>query len=85
MNTCEPVAVVATRDEPVCGWIDNAYGPTGVYVGAGTGLIRTVQIDGNTTADIVPVDMAVNSLIVSAWEVANKPRYSVFRERAVPT
>jgi fatty acyl-CoA reductase len=85
VNTCEPFAVVATRDEPVCGWIDNVYGTTGVYVGAGTGLIRTLHLDGDTTADIVPVDMAVNSLIVSAWEVANKPRYSLFRERAVAT
>ncbi|PNF42320.1 Fatty acyl-CoA reductase wat [Cryptotermes secundus] len=69
-----PAIVVATRDEPVCGWIDNLYGPTGVFVGAGTGLIRTVHIDGDKVANIVPVDMAVNALIVSAWEVANKPR-----------
>jgi fatty acyl-CoA reductase len=79
MNTCDPVAVVSTRDEPVCGWIDNVYGPTGVFVGAGTGFIKTMHIDGDKIANIVPVDMAVNALIVSAWEVANKPRYFSFR------
>jgi fatty acyl-CoA reductase len=79
MNTCESVVVVATRDDPVCGWIDNVYGPTGVLVGAGTGLIRTMHIDGDKNANIIPADMAVSALIVSAWEVANKPRYLLFR------
>lgn len=75
MSTGDPVAVVATRDEPVSGWIDNLYGPTGVVVGAATGLIKTLHGDAGVNADIVPVDMAVNAVIVSAWEVANKPRY----------
>ncbi|KDR07123.1 fatty acyl-CoA reductase wat-like [Zootermopsis nevadensis] len=69
-----PAIVVATRDEPVSGWIDNLYGPTGVVVGAATGLIKTLHGDAGVNADIVPVDMAVNAVIVSAWEVANKPR-----------
>jgi fatty acyl-CoA reductase len=50
------------------------YGPTGVFVGAGTGFIKTIHVNGTKTANIVPVDMTVNALIVSAWEVANKPR-----------
>jgi fatty acyl-CoA reductase len=69
-----PAIVVGTRSEPVTGWIDNLYGPTGVFVGAGTGFIKTINVDGTKTANIVPVDMTVNALIVSAWEVANKPR-----------
>jgi fatty acyl-CoA reductase len=75
MSTGDPVTVVATRDDPVSGWIDNVYGPTGVFVGAGTGFIKTLHGDADVTANIVPVDMAVNAVIVSAWEVANKPRY----------
>jgi hypothetical protein len=75
MSTGDPVTVVATRHEPVCGWIDNIYGPTGVFVGAGTGFIKTLHGDGDKNANLVPVDMTVNALIVSAWEVANKPRY----------
>ena len=74
MNSYVPVAVVGTRSEPVSGWIDNLYGPTGVFVGAGTGFIKTIHVDGTKGANIVPVDMTVNALIVSAWEVANKPR-----------
>jgi fatty acyl-CoA reductase len=79
MNTCDPASVLSTRDEPISGWIDNVYGPTGVFVGAGTGFIKTMHIDGETIANMVPVDMAVNALIVSAWEVASKPRYILFR------
>jgi len=69
-----PAIVVGTRSEPVSGWIDNLYGPTGVFVGAGTGFIKTIHVDGTKNANIVPVDMTVNALIASAWEVANKPR-----------
>ncbi|KAJ9594172.1 hypothetical protein L9F63_014428, partial [Diploptera punctata] len=65
---------VSTRDEPVPGWIDNVYGPTGVFVGAGVGFIKTLHCDASRIANIVPVDMAVNALIASAWEVGNKTR-----------
>jgi fatty acyl-CoA reductase len=74
MSSFVSVTVVGTRSEPVSGWIDNLYGPTGVFVGAGAGFIQTINVDGTKTANIVPVDMTVNALIVSAWEVANKPR-----------
>jgi fatty acyl-CoA reductase len=76
MSTGDSVAVVSTRDEPVCGWIDNVYGPTGAFVGTGVGLIRTLHGDPHLpAANMVPVDMAVSAVIVSAWDVANKPRY----------
>jgi fatty acyl-CoA reductase len=74
MTTGNAVTVVGTRKEPISGWIDNLYGPTGVFVGAGTGFIKTIHVDGTKDANIVPVDMAVNALIASAWEVASKPR-----------
>lgn len=45
------------------------YGPTGVAAGAGVGLLRTLYCDKDVNANLVPVDMCVNSLITSAWEV----------------
>uniref|UniRef100_A0A0C9PMV0 Fatty acyl-CoA reductase n=1 Tax=Fopius arisanus TaxID=64838 RepID=A0A0C9PMV0_9HYME len=66
-----PAIVVSSYKEPVAGWIDNVYGPTGALVGAGAGLIRTLQINKNCTAEIVPVDYTVNALISTAWDVAN--------------
>ncbi|GLG99513.1 Fatty acyl-CoA reductase wat [Gryllus bimaculatus] len=68
-----PAIVVSTRDDPVPGWIDNFYGPTGVGFGAGVGLLKTLHCDGQAVANIVPVDMAVNALIAATWDVACNP------------
>lgn len=65
-----PAIVTSTACEPVVGWIDNFNGPTGVIAGAGTGILRTLHCNPNVIANIVPVDMTVNALICSAWDVA---------------
>ncbi|KAK0079381.1 hypothetical protein PV325_001342 [Microctonus aethiopoides] len=65
-----PAIVVSTYQEPIRGWIDNLYGPTGVAAGAGTGLLRSVHCDGSVHANVVPGDMVVNALITTAWDVA---------------
>lgn len=68
--------VISTHAEPIEGWIDNVFGPTGGVVGAGAGLIRTMNIDSECAAELVPVDMTVNALIATAWEVS-KNKYVV--------
>lgn len=75
-----PAIVTSSVREPVTGWIDNLYGPTGVVAGAATGLLRTMHCDKDITANIVPVDMTVNALIASAWDVATcyKKKYVFF-------
>ncbi|KAF4530067.1 hypothetical protein B566_EDAN018300, partial [Ephemera danica] len=65
-----PSIVLATWKEPVSGWIDNVYGPTGVVVGAGLGILRTLHADKDAVADLVPVDLAVSCLIATAWDTA---------------
>lgn len=65
-----PAIVTSSVREPVVGWIDNLYGPTGVVAGVGTGVLRTMHCDRDVIANIVPVDMTVNALIASAWDVA---------------
>lgn len=62
--------VTSSVKEPIVGWIDNLYGPTGVVAGVGTGILRTLHCDKDINADIVPVDMAVNALITSVWDIA---------------
>lgn len=64
-----PAIVTSTCKEPLKSWVDNMYGPTGVAVGSGTGILRTLQCDGSVTADIVPVDAVVNCLICAAKSV----------------
>lgn len=46
------------------------YGPTGIVVGVGSGLLRVFHVNPDNVAELVPVDMCVNSLLASAWDVA---------------
>lgn len=62
--------VISTYREPLRGWINNLYGPTGMLTGAGVGLLRTYHVDPNIKANTVPADMVVNSIIASAWDVS---------------
>lgn len=64
-----PAIVTSSAKEPLVGWIDNLYGPTGVVAGAGTGVLRTMHCNRDINANIVPVDYCVNALIAAAWDV----------------
>lgn len=65
-----PSIVLATYKEPVAGWIDNFYGPTGVLHGASMGLLRTLHVKPKNFADMVPADYVVNSAIAAGWDIA---------------
>ncbi|XP_038219934.1 fatty acyl-CoA reductase wat-like [Zerene cesonia] len=65
-----PSIVIATAEEPVAGWIDNVYGPTGVVVGAAVGLLRVINCDLCAAADLVPGDMVVRACVAVAWRAA---------------
>ena len=77
-------AVVGTAYEPLICWTDNIYGPTGLVVGAGCGVIHSVYGDVNGNANIVPVDMVASAIIASAANtiqrgyVNYKPNYICF-------
>ncbi|XP_026464679.1 fatty acyl-CoA reductase wat-like, partial [Ctenocephalides felis] len=64
-----PAIVISSAKEPICGWIDNMYGPTGIVVGVGAGLIRTMHMDRQVAANVVPVDMCVNAILACAWDM----------------
>uniref|UniRef100_A0A1B0C9F8 Fatty acyl-CoA reductase n=1 Tax=Lutzomyia longipalpis TaxID=7200 RepID=A0A1B0C9F8_LUTLO len=71
-----PVAIVrpsitlSSLNEPVPGWLDNYYGPTGTTVLQGMGLVRVILIDKSKRVDFIPVDIVANLMIVSAWRQA---------------
>jgi fatty acyl-CoA reductase len=60
-------------NEPLPGWTDNINGPTGFLIGAGKGLIRTMYLNQDGYADLIPVDTAVNGVLLATWNfVSNK-------------
>ncbi|CAK9831261.1 Fatty acyl-CoA reductase wat [Anthophora retusa] len=67
-----PAIVISTYKEPIAGWVDNVYGPTGALVAAGIGLLRTINMDKNCVAELIPADYTINALVVTASAVATK-------------
>ncbi|KAF5273009.1 hypothetical protein FQR65_LT17250 [Abscondita terminalis] len=64
-----PSIVAATHDDPVSGWIDNMYGATGATVGVALGLVRTMNVNKECIADIVPADYVISCTLAAAWSI----------------
>ncbi|XP_076687278.1 fatty acyl-CoA reductase wat-like isoform X2 [Andrena cerasifolii] len=72
--TCivRPSIVLSTAEEPLYGWINNLYGPTGMVIGAGLGFLHTIQCISENTAQIIPADYVVSTTIAAAWNTSNR-------------
>lgn len=46
------------------------YGPTGIVIGVGSGLLRVFRSNPENFAELVPVDMVCCALLASAWDVS---------------
>lgn len=68
------VSVLNAWKEPKPGWVDNLNGPTGIVVAAGKGVLRTMYCKVEMNCDGVPVDMAINSLIIIAKHLGESPK-----------
>ena len=71
-----PSIVLSTWQDPVPGWVDNLNGPTGLFLIAGIGVMRTARIHEDLQTDGVPVDTCANLTLAAAWRTS--------RERSVP-
>lgn len=58
-------------EEPCQGWVDSLNGPIGIMVGGAKGVIRTMLCDGSHRSEVVPVDIAINSLIAIGYKIAS--------------
>ncbi|XP_054055817.1 fatty acyl-CoA reductase 1 isoform X2 [Rissa tridactyla] len=80
LNTAiiRPSIVGASWKDPFPGWIDNFNGPSGLFIAAGKGILRTMRASNNAVADLVPVDVVVNATLAAAWYSGvnryNRPR-----------
>ncbi|KAL0858670.1 hypothetical protein ABMA27_011162 [Loxostege sticticalis] len=75
-----PTIVTGSLRHPFPGWIDNYNGPSGVIVPIYNGLLPVIRCDSYKRADLLPVDMAIDTLIAVAWETAidNPPSVRVY-------
>jgi len=67
-----PSIVCGAWREPEPGWVDNLYAFTGLLIGMGKGLLRTLYIKQGIKLDFIPVDVPINLMIVSAYNTATK-------------
>ncbi|XP_076450896.1 fatty acyl-CoA reductase 1-like isoform X2 [Babylonia areolata] len=65
-----PSIVGASWKEPFPGWIDNYNGVNGAAVAIGKGILRSMKGNTSLVADIIPVDIPINVMIVVAWYTA---------------
>ncbi|KAL0858668.1 hypothetical protein ABMA27_011160 [Loxostege sticticalis] len=75
-----PTIVIASLRHPFPGWIENYNGPSGVIIIVVSGLLHVFRCNGYKRADLLPVDMAIDTLIAVAWETAidNSPSVRVY-------
>lgn len=59
--------VLSSLNEPFVGWVDNWNGPTGIVSAVGKGLFRTIMCNKDIVADLIPVDIVINLMVVAAW------------------
>nr|XP_022902012.1 putative fatty acyl-CoA reductase CG5065 [Onthophagus taurus]XP_022902013.1 putative fatty acyl-CoA reductase CG5065 [Onthophagus taurus] len=69
-----PSVVVPIWLEPIPGWTDNINGPTGLLIGAGKGVLRTMYCNGEGYADFVPVDIVANACVTAVWDAIRTNR-----------
>nr|CAD7606415.1 unnamed protein product [Timema genevievae] len=66
-----PSIVTPAWREPLPGWVDNLNGPVGLMVAAGKGVVRSMHIKGEYHSEVIPVDFAINGLLMLATKVGS--------------
>ena len=79
VSIVRPSIVVSSWKEPVPGWVDNLNGPTGLFLIAGIGVMRTAVIHEDLLVDGVPVDTCANLIIAAGWKTDRDYRYCILR------
>ncbi|XP_063620837.1 putative fatty acyl-CoA reductase CG5065 [Cydia splendana] len=71
-----PSIVTPSYKDPIPGWVDNLNGPIGLMVGAGKGVIRSMHCYGHYHCEVIPVDIAINAIIVIAYKIGTQTERS---------
>lgn len=62
--------MLSSLEGPMTGWVDNWNGPTGIVAAAGKGMVCTMLGRSEKKADLVPVDIVINTMLCAAWSTA---------------
>ncbi|XP_034241775.1 putative fatty acyl-CoA reductase CG5065 [Thrips palmi] len=68
LSIARPSIVTPALREPVPGWVDSLNGPTGIVIASGKGVLRSMMCDAQHHAEVVPVDVCINALILIAYK-----------------
>lgn len=79
-----PSIVAGIWRQPLCGWVDNFNGPTGVILSMMTGAIQAMLAYPDYCADIVPVDIVANLIICATWQVHHEHRLKTTNKSTSP-
>ncbi|KAL7727826.1 hypothetical protein ACLKA6_019762 [Drosophila palustris] len=63
-----PSIVTAAIHEPLPGWIEGVNGPTGLMIGAARGVIRSMHCNPDYASTVIPVDKAINGMILCGYQ-----------------
>ncbi|POM78346.1 Fatty acyl-CoA reductase [Phytophthora palmivora] len=80
-----PTIIGASWKEPMPGWTDQIAAAGAIFLAAGMGVLTMLPGDPRNVADIVPVDLAVNSILLSICAKIHEHGASpVFQEPSFP-
>uniref|UniRef100_A0A7N0UZF3 Fatty acyl-CoA reductase n=1 Tax=Kalanchoe fedtschenkoi TaxID=63787 RepID=A0A7N0UZF3_KALFE len=74
-----PTIVTSTFKEPFPGWIEGIRTIDSLAIAYGKGRLNCFLGDPNSTIDLIPADMVVNSIIVAMAVHADKPGETVYQ------
>ena len=69
-----PSIVTAAWKSPFPGWIEGLNGPTGLMIGGGKGVIRSMHCNPDLNSEAVPVDININAIIAIAYKRSKMPK-----------
>ncbi|CAH0548830.1 unnamed protein product [Brassicogethes aeneus] len=73
-----PSIVIPVWKEPIPGWTDNINGPTGLLIGAGKGVLRTMYCNGDGYGDFIPVDITANGILIATWDFVTYKQRKIY-------
>ncbi|XP_069683847.1 putative fatty acyl-CoA reductase CG5065 isoform X2 [Periplaneta americana] len=70
VSVFRPSIVIPTYKDPIPGWVDTLNGPVGVLVAAGKGVLSSMMCNEKYQAEVIPVDIAINAILIATWKLA---------------